>query len=1160
MQRTFAILLCLAIPAGLRADEWPVPRGPSAEPAPYKYDPKTPIPRAFLEDAPACVVYSGGSYLLEEDGTLATVNHEITRLNSRKGIERLGEYRAVFWNPTWQTLTLHEARVLKPNGKAVPVEPRHVQVRDVGTDFQVYDRDKQLVISFPNLEIGDHIEVKWTTRGKNPEYAGHFFTRYAFGDERYPTVRDEFRVRVPKGRAFHFAAVNGQCDPVIRDEGKTRLYLWTVTNHPELPPDDNLPTKEALRLQVACSTFGSWAEVGKWKQTLRAKCWECTPEIKDTVREITRGLTEPTEKARALTYWVRKRVRYLSMSASGAGYTPQLPAQVLSNLYGDCKDQSQLLAVMLREAGIKVELVTLGVQDDGQVLPEVPMPWGTHAILLATIDGRQHWIDTTVTNMPWDVLPRDDRDRVTYVTDDGSIRLLRTPAFTAADNRSELVTHVTILADGTSVNRRTAIYYGLAAMSKRDAWYEAAPGERRRLVTGELQDSFSRTKLRWLKVDEASLLDWDGPVRAEMEFEIPGHFSGATDKEGNLNDNKVWSRILSVTLDHDRKVPLDLGSPFESVHRYVVQLPLAYRFDGRPREHTVRCKWGEFRLQVTPDAADPRRLELVFSTRIDTPVVQPADFAAFHKFHEEVYAAWRGWLYMTPTQAATDIPHLAAYLLTAPDDSASAAVLAQLLRDEGYDDQARRVVRLAQTFHPENAALWELSAKLAPTQDALERTYTEMVKRFPDQPKYVLQLGAVRVKRGDHAGARRVLEPLAKSGPEGLRAQAHLELARSQLAQARPEEALKHLAAAGADGAETTRGVQLALLRAEVFEQLKQLDKAADSYRKALRLDSDNETALAALVRLEVAADHRTEAMDYLRRYALAVGNDRDGLLQAAGWYFQLGRLDDALELGLRARDLRFSARTQRLLGLVYAARGDAAKAVVHLSSADLDAEVLLGLLRCHLALGQLRDAIDLCPRCETVEPTPALRAIASDVRRLADRRKEYLKDATAPAAKFAAWLSAIDIYLCADLSHRQGQTPARVEALLGGAFSQGVECAPALALRGLLHLERGKLSKALADADRALALDPWEARAYYVRGRIRLERDDAGALIDLGRAARMTERRDGWVLHWLAAAQLKAGKPLTALATQGEAAMLLSHEAEIREQLRELQKLATPK
>src|SRR5207302_1720302 len=107
------------------------------------------------------------------------------------------EYRSISYVPANEQLTLNVARVLKADGRSVPVEPKHLQLRDLETDYQVYDVSKQLVISFPSLEVGDAIEVKWTTRGKNPEHQGRWFTRYTFGDDQFPVVRDELRVRTP---------------------------------------------------------------------------------------------------------------------------------------------------------------------------------------------------------------------------------------------------------------------------------------------------------------------------------------------------------------------------------------------------------------------------------------------------------------------------------------------------------------------------------------------------------------------------------------------------------------------------------------------------------------------------------------------------------------------------------------------------------------------------------------------------------------------------------------------------------------------------------------------------------------------------------------------------------------------------------------------------
>src|SRR5262249_61211702 len=95
----------------------------------------------------------------------------------------------------------------------------------------------------------------------------------------------------------------------------------------------------------------------------------------------------------------------------------------------------------------------------------------------------------------------------------------------------------------------------------------------------------------------------------------------------------------------------------------------------------------------------------------------------------------------------------------------------------------------------------------------------------------------------------------------------------------------------------------------------------------------------------------------------------------------------------------------------------------------------------------------------------------------------------------------AIGAFLCAELAHTTGRPAWQVEKLLAGAFPEGVEVAPAFALRGLLALEKGRLTKALDDAERALALNPDEARACLVRGRVRLGRRQREALGDPGEA-----------------------------------------------------------
>src|SRR5207249_3689935 len=102
---------------------------------------------------------------------------------------------------------------------------------------------------------------------------------------------------------------------------------------------------------------------------------------------------------------------------------------------------------------------------------------------------------------------------------------------------------------------------------------------------------------------------------------------------------------------------------------------------------------------------------------------------------------------------------------------------------------------------------------------------------------------------------------------------------------------------------------------------------------------------------------------------------------------------------------------------------------------------------------------------------------------------------------------------------------PDRVMSLLDECVTSEVMVGPAYGLRAVVQADRGRLARALADAERAIAHAPYDAHGYHARGRVRLERGGDGALADLERAAELTHRRDGIVLHHLAAAQRQAGK-----------------------------------
>src|SRR5262249_21981453 len=152
-----------------------------------------------------------------------------------------------------------------------------------------------------------------------------------------------------------------------------------------------------------------------------------------------------------------------------------------------------------------------------------------------------------------------------------------------------------------------------------------------------------------LTIDEARLRDFDQPVTAHVEFEVPGHFTGNWDLEGSLADNKLWGKLLDFNLHHGRQTPLDLGHPFELRTRYVVELPPAYRFDGDPPARKTPPPWPTFTRPARLEPGQSRRLTLEFHTRLEKSRVEPAALEAFRQFQDEVTGRYR--VYLTLKQA-----------------------------------------------------------------------------------------------------------------------------------------------------------------------------------------------------------------------------------------------------------------------------------------------------------------------------------------------------------------------------------------------------------------------------------------------------------------------------------------------------------------------------
>ena len=647
-------------PAKGNPTEWVLKREPSPAwaPLPEKPQDASKVPPEWLEEHGAVYLHNSTRLLLSPDGTTTTSSTQIIRLLGRKAIAALGDHRDIVFDPSFEKCALHHAFVVGTDGKRRELESRHCQLRDVVTDFAVYQNDKQAILSFPGLQVGDTVVVQWTTVGKNPEYKGHSFGRFTLGMVGFPTLEEVISLGVPAGRKFRARLKGLALEPSRNTRDSIDWIEWKAIQLSPLELEDaqSADTRD-MEPEISFSTFVSWDEVGKWQANLRPDLWTVTPSIAALIDKILgpdgKNLP-PSTKATRLAHWVKRNIRYLSVGV-GHHFTPHSPGDVLSNRHGDCKDTAQLLVLMMIHAGLKAELASLGVKGDGQVDEEIPSPWATHALVRVTLPGtdgsgpQNKWIDTTEDLSGWDQLNEMDSDRLCYlVGPQGTCRLERTPAAQPKDCQWVILNRLKVRADGSASLNRIVTATGEAAVGYRDAFLEEPPVRRKRYLEEQLQDLASQVTVKGLKVDPANLDLFDAPLRFEIDLELKGLFNPPEDPGDAvalpLTEHIAWDTWFGKKVRFPAgDKPLKQGQPLQVDSTWVVETDKGVTIQDLPEDTKTITPWGSLSRSAQRLPAD-QKLVLRFRATRQPAEVRGPDREQYLQFLDSARDLWQAVL------------------------------------------------------------------------------------------------------------------------------------------------------------------------------------------------------------------------------------------------------------------------------------------------------------------------------------------------------------------------------------------------------------------------------------------------------------------------------------------------------------------------------------
>jgi hypothetical protein len=215
----------------------------------------------------------------------------------------------------------------------------------------------------------------------------------------------------------------------------------------------SLPARDLL-WSVTASTVPSWDYFSEWSRSLTSEVFALSPELKKTLKRITKGKDSVSEKVRAVYRYALTGIRYQQDYESFiAGVKPHRAAAVQARGYGDCKDKSVLIIAMLRQLGIEAHLALVRVRGAGRVLPKVPYQQFNHAVVYLPAqsgvpDGR--FLDATAENLDVNALRADVQGTLALVLFPEGHRLIKVPYQEPRRNRFEVSVNLHLRPNGPS--------------------------------------------------------------------------------------------------------------------------------------------------------------------------------------------------------------------------------------------------------------------------------------------------------------------------------------------------------------------------------------------------------------------------------------------------------------------------------------------------------------------------------------------------------------------------------------------------------------------------------------------------------------------------------------------------------------------------------------
>ena len=263
-------------------------------------------------------------------------------------------------------------------------------------DKHLYDGSLTAISFLEDVRKGDILEYSYSRKGFNPifgnRYSGFFDVQYSV-----PVYNLLYRLVVPAGRTMIIKNRGTDIKPFIQQSRSESVYEWKLSQIEALHVADHLPGWYDPYPAIMLSEFTNWKEVSDWAQTLYPFNVSISNSLQNKILDIQKKNLTNEERTSAALRFVQDEIRYTGIEAGENSHKPHHPNQIFSQRFGDCKDKSYLLCVILRKMGIQADPVLINTEEGKAILNWLPSPSVfDHVTVRVKIDNDVYFFDPTI--------------------------------------------------------------------------------------------------------------------------------------------------------------------------------------------------------------------------------------------------------------------------------------------------------------------------------------------------------------------------------------------------------------------------------------------------------------------------------------------------------------------------------------------------------------------------------------------------------------------------------------------------------------------------------------------------------------------------------------------------------------------------------------------